>query len=93
MPELLILYNASGSLLGHANYAYHHLRQTPGQDCSACTLTHGPKLSLGESTEWASTKRRIEQRGVVVRQLHTEDLDASVRLSSWSSLRSRSRRT
>ena len=83
---LMILYNASGTLLGHATYAYHHLRQSPGRDCSACAITHGPRLSLGESAGWTSLKARIEAgdstelrgHGVQVRQLHTEDLNNQV---------------
>lgn len=84
-PTLFIVYNASGSLLGHATYAYHHLRQSPGKDCSACALTHGPSLSLSESTGWTALKARLETggvegmqgRGVIVKQLHTEDLTES----------------
>ena len=87
-PTLLILYNASGTLLGHASYAYHHLRATPGKECSACALTHGPRLSLGETAGWTALKARLEHgevagldgRGVGVRQLHTEDLTDQVSL-------------
>ncbi|KAJ9096851.1 hypothetical protein QFC21_005124 [Naganishia friedmannii] len=79
---LLVLYNASGTLLGHARYAYHHIRGTPSQSCAACALTHGPTLSLSESEEWTSLKRKLENgevkgigdRKVEVRQLHKEDL-------------------
>lgn len=86
-PSLFILYNASGSLLGHATYAYHHLRQSPDKDCSACAITHGPRLSMSETTSWTGLKARLEsgevtgleRRGVVVKQLHTEDLTEMVR--------------
>ncbi len=85
-PTLLILYNASGSLLGHATYAYHHLRSSPGKDCSACAITHGTSLSLNESPGWTALKARLEEgsvdgmagRGVGVRQLHTEDITSTV---------------
>jgi len=83
MPStLLILYNASGTLLGHLTYGYHHLRQTPNRDCSACALTHGPALTLSERQEWVGLKGSIERgelegmggKGVAVRELHIEDM-------------------
>ena len=85
-PTLLVLYNASGSLLGHLAYGYHHIRQTDGRSCSACTLTHGPTLALSERTEWAESRGRIERgeleglrgRGMGVKQLHTDELDETV---------------
>ncbi|CAD6565075.1 MAG: hypothetical protein TREMPRED_000801 [Tremellales sp. Tagirdzhanova-0007] len=86
-PTLLILYNASGTLLGHATYAYHHLRQSSGRECSACAITHGPRLALSESAGWTSLKARIEAgdvpglggHGVQVKQLHTEDLTDQIK--------------
>ena len=88
MNELLILYNAAGSLLGHAAYAYHHLVSTPSKDCSACALTHGPKLTLSESPGWTELKGKIERgelnggEAMKVKQLHTDEIDSEVRTST-----------
>lgn len=91
--SLLIVYNASGTLLGHLAYGYHHIRSTPDKECSACALTHGPSLSLSERDEWASLKERLERgslkglegKKVLVKQLHTEDISQEVRSSSFVS--------
>ena len=85
--SLLILYNASGNLLGHATYAYHHLAGTPGKSCSACSLTHGPKLSLGESQEWKDLSAKISKgettgQPLRVKQLHKDEMDDQVSRAS-----------
>lgn len=83
---LLMIYNASGTLTGHLAYGYHHLLGTEGKDCSACALTHGPKLALNEREEWSELKGRIERgqlqgaegKEVSVRTLHKEDVTPEV---------------
>ena len=76
--HIYILYNARGSLLGKANYAYRKLTSpspsaasastsSPNQPdresvCAACDLTHAG-LSLTETPLWKSTKRRLISSG------------------------------
>lgn len=81
--ELLILYNAAGSWLGHIRYAVGHFRQDEASACAACTLTHGKALSLSESQDWKELKKRLEDGELCgtsyrVRQLHTDETDAQV---------------
>lgn len=81
-PTLYIIYNATSNLFGKLNYAY---RKTTNSDpaskpaCAACELTHGPALSLSESSEWASTKARIQN--VNISQVHTDERPAV--LARW----------
>ncbi|ORX35092.1 hypothetical protein BD324DRAFT_652808 [Kockovaella imperatae] len=84
-PTLYILYNASGTLLGHAAYAYAHMRCDTDKSCSACTLTHGPKLSLSERKEWKELKGKLTSGEFIpgqrynVKQWHTEEQDNTVK--------------
>ncbi|GFZ44401.1 hypothetical protein JCM24511_02123 [Saitozyma sp. JCM 24511] len=87
IATLFVIYNASGSLLGHLAYGYHHIRQTPGKECSACALTHGPRLAVTERAEWSRTRWRLESgeligdegKGVAVRTLHKEEVDEGIK--------------
>ena len=81
-PTLYIIYNASSTLLGKLNYVYR--KQTcpdPSTNpaCAACELTHGPSLSLRESSEWKTTKAHIKQANIA--QVHTDERPAS--LAQW----------
>lgn len=72
-PTIYIVYNAKSTLLGKMSYVY---RKTtcpdPGMNpaCAACELTHGPSLSLHESSQWQQTKACISNANIV--QVHLD---------------------
>jgi len=75
MATLYIIYNANGSVLGKAQYAFKKLSSSASDSpCSACDLTHNG-LNLTETRQWSSTKERI---GAKVYQLHRDELDDDV---------------
>lgn len=72
-PILYIVYNAKSTILGKLDYAY---RKTTNSDsdkpaCAACELTHGPTLSLKESSEWIATKARLQN--ATLKQVHLDE--------------------
>lgn len=81
-PTLYIVYNATSSLLGKINYTYRKKTcPDPSNNpaCAACELTHGPSLSLTESSEWKTTKAHIKQANIA--QVHKDELPAT--LAQW----------
>ncbi|KAI1829195.1 hypothetical protein DTO027I6_9908 [Penicillium roqueforti] len=73
-PTIYIVYNAKSTLLGKVNYVY---RKKTCPDpainpaCAACELTHGPSLSLSESSQWKQTKACIGNANLV--QIHLDE--------------------
>jgi hypothetical protein len=73
-PTIYIIYNAKSTLLGKINYVY---RKTTCPDpainpaCAACELTHGPSLSLSESSRWKQTKACISNANIA--QIHLDE--------------------
>jgi hypothetical protein len=66
-PTLYIVYNATSTVLGKVNYAYHKKTcpdPSSNPACAACELTHGPSLSLTESSQWKTTKAHIKQANI-----------------------------
>ena len=76
---ILILYNATSTLLGKVSYSYRKLTCSKSDDtaCAACDITHGG-LHLDETARWNEAKRVLEGREVGVRQLHKDELDEAV---------------
>lgn len=76
-PTIYIVYNAKSTLLGKVNYVYRKATcPNPATDpaCAACELTHGPSLSLSESSQWKQTKARISNANIV--QIHLDERPA-----------------
>lgn len=86
MPKtrIYILYNAKASIFGKLDYTRRKLTAPADvSPCYACDLTHGG-LRLNESTQWASTKRRIVD--VEIPQLHQDELSEKVRSTMFTSI-------
>lgn len=74
LPTLYIIYNAKSTILGKLNYVYRKVTcpdPSVNPACAACELTHGPSLSLKESSEWKETKARISNTNIV--QVHLDE--------------------
>lgn len=73
-PTVYIVYNAKSTLLGKVNYVYRKATcPNPAMNpaCAACELTHGPSLSLSESSQWKETKACISNANIV--QIHLDE--------------------
>lgn len=73
-PTIYIVYNAKSTLLGKVNYVYRKTTcpdPTTNPACAACELTHGPSLSLSESSQWKQTKACISNADIV--QIHLDE--------------------
>lgn len=80
---ILIIYNATTTLLGKITYSYRHItcKGSENPACAACDITHGG-LHLDETKEWKAAKAELlksyDGAGVEVRQLHRDELDKNV---------------
>ena len=82
IPTLFIIYNATSTLFGKANYVYRKLASADPASkpaCAACELTHGPTLRLDETEQWGLTKQRISNANVS--QVHQNEMPAA--LADW----------
>lgn len=73
-PTVYIVYNAKSTLLGKVNYVYRKAtcpNPATNPACAACELTHGPSLSLSESSQWKETKACISNANIV--QIHLDE--------------------
>lgn len=73
-PTIYIVYNAKSTLLGKVSYVYRKATcPDPAMNpaCAACELTHGPSLSLSESSLWKQTKGCIANANIV--QVHLDE--------------------
>ncbi|KAF1816495.1 hypothetical protein P152DRAFT_454759 [Eremomyces bilateralis CBS 781.70] len=81
--SLYIIYNADSTMLGKLSYVKRKVtcpdpNESPA--CAACELTHGPSLSLKESSDWVKTRARID--GVAVQQVHRDEMP--IELKTWT---------
>jgi hypothetical protein len=80
---LYIIYNADSTILGKLSYVHRKWKCPDAEEnpaCAACELTHGPSLSLKESSKWLKTRERIQ--GVKVRQVHLDEMPDNLR--AWT---------